>query len=120
MCFLLVAGHRQRGVGIRWSATGCTLFGRLKKLGHIIVKEMAVFAFKDEMYVCVCVCVVCVCGVCVCGVCVVWGVCDVWRVCVVCVVWGVCGVCVVCVCVVCVCVCGVCDVCVMCVCDVCV
>ena len=60
MCILLVAGHRQNGVGI-WSATRYTLFRSFKKLGHVIVKQTAVFAFKDELYVCVCVCV-CVCG----------------------------------------------------------
>jgi hypothetical protein len=49
MCFLLVAGHRQNGVGIS-SATRYTLFRSLKKLGHIIVKQTAVFVFKDELY----------------------------------------------------------------------
>jgi len=61
MCCLLEAAHRQRGVGIS-TATKYTLVRSFKKLGHgIIVKQMAVFAFKDELYVCVCVFGVCVC-----------------------------------------------------------
>jgi len=64
MCFIVVAGHRQTDVGI-WSATKYTLVRSFKKLGHgIIVKQMTVFTFKEELCVCVCVCV-CVCSACV-------------------------------------------------------